>query len=129
MLLCCITLSSSRVNQRSAQEVAVSEGGGDAAHAGTVGERRRAQERGVATNTVRSTLLGWPDRARARCSELRRQRAPGKSYEGRDDDRGEVWHCLASREAITRATEAQARRRARRPYASTPGRMQSPREL
>ena len=29
-----------------------------------------------ATRTVRTTLLGWPDRARARCGELRHRRVP-----------------------------------------------------
>ena len=48
----------------------------------------------VATNTVRSALLGWKDRARARCGELRHRRVPGEIYEGRDNDRakfGKVW--------------------------------------
>ena len=84
---------------------------------------------GVATNTVHSALLGWPDRAHARCGVLRRRRAPGESYEGRDDDRGEVWQGLAGGEAIKQATEARALRRVRRLYASTPGRTRSPREL
>ena len=44
-----------------------------------------------ATSTVRTVLLRWPERARARCGELRCRRAPGESYEGWDDDRGEVW--------------------------------------
>ena len=59
----------------------VSEGEGDAAHAGTLGERRRDENRseGVATNTVRSALLRWPDRARAHCGELRHRRVPGQS--------------------------------------------------
>ena len=35
--------------------------------------------KGMATSTVRSALLGWPDLARARCGELRRRRVPGRS--------------------------------------------------
>lgn len=31
----------------------------------------------MATSTVRTALLGWPDRARARCGELQRRRAQG----------------------------------------------------
>ena len=29
-----------------------------------------------ATSIVRTTLLGWPDRARARCGDLRHRRVP-----------------------------------------------------
>ena len=41
----------------------------------TNGDEHRNEEK--ATSTMRTALLGWPDRARACCGELRRRRAPG----------------------------------------------------
>ena len=65
----------------------------------------------MATNTVRNALLGWPDHARSRCDELRHRRAPGESYEGRDDDRvkfGKVWQAgKRSREQQRRGRDAE----------------------
>ena len=72
-------------------------------------------------------LCRWPDRARARCGELRHRRAAGWSYGGGDEDGGEGWHALAGRAASTRSTEALATRRARVWHASTLGRTRSPR--
>ena len=83
----------------------------------------------MATSIVRTALLPWPDRARARCSELRRRRVPGGCCRGQDKDGGAAWQALAGAEASTRETERTAASRARQQADWHGAHAWSPREL